>query len=191
MTTPVLVITGSSGVGKGTLIRRLREEVPGTELSVSATTRAARPGETNGVDYHFLAPDEFDSRARAGEFVEHAEYAGNRYGTLRSELARPARLIVLEIDLQGARQVRATMPEACQVFIAPPGDQLGELERRLVERGAESAEQIARRLEVARAELAAQGEFQHRIVNADRERAADELIRLAATMCGPEARNAS
>ena len=190
MTTPVLVITGPSGVGKGTLIRALRERLPGTELSVSATTRRAREGEVNGVDYHFLPPEEFDRRVRAGEFVEHAEYAGNRYGTLRSELQRPARLIVLEIDLQGARQVRATMPEACQVFIAPPGDELGELERRLVQRGAESAEQIARRLEVARAELAAQGEFQHRIVNADREQATDELIRLAATMCGPEARNA-
>ncbi|NLT07815.1 MAG: guanylate kinase [Solirubrobacterales bacterium] len=190
MTTPVLVITGPSGVGKGTLIRALRERLPGTELSVSATTRRAREGEVNGVDYHFLPPEEFDRRVRAGEFVEHAEYAGNRYGTLRSELDRPATLIVLEIDLQGARQVRATMPEACQVFIAPPGDELGELERRLVQRGAESAEQIARRLEVARAELAAQGEFQHRIVNADREQATDELIRLAATMCGPEARNA-
>jgi len=190
VTTPVLVITGPSGVGKGTLIRALRERLPGTELSVSATTRRAREGEVNGVDYHFLPPEEFDRRVRAGEFVEHAEYAGNRYGTLRSELDRPATLIVLEIDLQGARQVRATMPEACQVFIAPPGDELGELERRLVQRGAESAEQIARRLEVARAELAAQGEFQHRIVNADREQATDELIRLAATMCGPEARNA-
>lgn len=190
MTTPVLVITGPSGVGKGTLIRKLRDELPGTELSVSATTRPARPQEVDGVDYHFLDPEEFDRRVRAGEFVEHAEYAGNRYGTLRSELERPARLIVLEIDLQGARQVRATMPEARQVFIAPPGNELEELERRLVERGAESPEQIARRLAVAREELAAQDEFQHRIVNADRDRAADELIRLAATMNAPEVRNA-
>jgi guanylate kinase len=173
VTTPVLVITGPSGVGKGTLIRRLLEELPGVELSVSATTRDPRNGEVNGRDYHFLAGPEFERRVEAGEFVEHAEYAGNRYGTLRSELQRPARLIVLEIDLQGARQVRATMPEAVQAFIAPPGDDLGELERRLV----------------AREELAAQGEFRHKIVNDDAEQATRELIDLAATMCVPEVRN--
>jgi guanylate kinase len=191
MSTPVLVITGPSGVGKGTLIRRLLSELPGAELSVSATTRGPREGEVNGRDYHFLAAPEFDARVARGEFVEHAEYAGNRYGTLRSELQRPARLIVLEIDLQGARQVRATMPEAEQVFIAPPGDDLAELERRLVARGAEGPDQIARRLDVARAELAAQDEFRHRIVNADAEQAAGELIGLAATMCAPEVRNES
>lgn len=191
MSTPVLVITGPSGVGKGTLIRRLLEEVPGVELSVSATTRDPRDGEVNGRDYHFLAAPEFERRVDRGEFVEHAEYAGNRYGTLRSELQRPARLVVLEIDLQGARQVRATMPEAEQVFIAPPGDDLGELERRLVARGAESGEQIRRRLDVAREELAAQDEFRHRIVNADAEEATRELIDLAATMCVPEVRNES
>lgn len=189
MGTPVLVITGPSGVGKGTLIRRLVDELPGVELSVSATTRTPRDGEVNGRDYHFLAPAEFERRAAAGEFVEHAEYAGNRYGTLRSELQRPARLIVLEIDLQGARQVRATLPEAEQVFIAPPGDDLDELERRLVARGAESADQIRRRLDVAREELAAQDEFRHRIVNDDAEQATRELIDLAATMCIPEVRN--
>lgn len=186
---PVLVITGPSGVGKGTLIRRLLSDFTGAELSVSATTRQPRPDEVNGRDYHFLSGPEFEQRVRQGEFVEHAEYAGNRYGTLRSELQRPARLIVLEIDLQGARQVRVTMPEAEQVFIAPPDDDLGELERRLVARGAESPEQIERRLAVAREELAAQDEFRHRIVNADAERAAEELIGLAATMCVPEVRN--
>jgi len=191
VTTPVLVITGPSGVGKGTLIRRLLDEVPGVELSVSATTRGPRDGEVNGRDYHFLAAAEFERRVREGEFVEHAEYAGNRYGTLRSELQRPARLIVLEIDLQGARQVRATMPEAEQVFIAPPRNDLGELERRLLARGAESHEQIERRLDVAREELAAQDEFRHRIVNADAEQATQELIDLAATMCVPEVRNGS
>ena len=189
MSTPVLVITGPSGVGKGTLIRRLLSDFGGAELSVSATTRDPRDGEVNGRDYHFLSASEFDSRVAAGEFVEHAEYAGNRYGTLLSELQRPARLIVLEIDLQGARQVRTTMPEAEQVFIAPPDDDLGELERRLRERGAESDEQIQRRLAVARDELAAQDEFRHRIVNADAEQAARELIELAATMCAPEVRN--
>jgi guanylate kinase len=191
VSTPVLVITGPSGVGKGTLIRRLIDAVPGVELSVSATTRAPRDGEVNGRDYHFLAAPQFERRVAEGEFVEHAEYAGNHYGTLRSELQRPAQLVVLEIDLQGARQVRATMPEAEQVFIAPPGDDLGELERRLVARGAESREQIQRRLAVAREELAAQDEFRHRIVNDDAEEATRELIDLAATMCVPEVRNDS
>lgn len=189
MSTPVLVITGPSGVGKGTLIRRLLSDLSGAELSVSATTREPRDGEVNGRDYHFLSGPEFEQRVRQGEFVEHAEYAGHRYGTLRSELQRPARLIVLEIDLQGARQVRATMPEAEQVFIAPPDDDVSELERRLVARGAESADQIERRLAVAREELAAQDEFRHRIVNIDAEQAAQELIDLAATMCVPEVRN--
>jgi guanylate kinase len=189
MSTPVLVITGPSGVGKGTLIRRLMDVIPGAELSVSATTRPPRDTEVNGRDYHFLAGPEFEQRVERGEFVEHAEYAGNHYGTLRSELQRPARLIVLEIDLQGARQVRATMPEAERVFIAPPNDDLAELERRLVARGDESPAQIERRLAVARDELAAQGEFRHRIVNADAEQAAQALIDLAATMCPPEVRN--
>jgi guanylate kinase len=191
MSTPVLVITGPSGVGKGTLIRRLLSAVAGAELSVSATTRPPREGEVNGRDYHFLSAAEFADRVAGGEFVEHAEYAGNSYGTLRSELQRPARLIVLEIDLQGARQVRSSMPEAERVFIAPPGDDLAELERRLVARGDESPEQIERRLAVARDELAAQDEFRHKVVNADAEQAANELIELAATMCVPEVRNDS
>ncbi|MEX1142404.1 MAG: guanylate kinase [Thermoleophilaceae bacterium] len=183
----MLVITGPSGVGKGTLIRALLEAVPGSELSVSATTRPPRGGEINGRDYHFLSEPEFLTRVESGEFVEHAQYAGNHYGTLRSELRRPASLVVLEIDLQGARQIRETMPEAEQVFIAPP--EFGELERRLVARGAETPEQIERRLAVARDEMAAQDEFRHRIVNTDAETAARELIDLAATMCAPEVRN--
>jgi guanylate kinase len=182
--TPVLVITGPSGVGKGTLIRRLLDEVPGSELSVSATTRAPREGETNGRDYHFLSEAEFLERVERSEFVEHAEYAGNHYGTLRSELQRPARLIVLEIDLQGARQIRETMPEAEQVFIAPP--RFEELERRLVARGAENEQQIARRLAVAREEMAAQHEFRKRIVNDEADAAARELIDFAASMCSPQ-----
>ena len=115
---------------------------------MSATTREPRPGERNGREYHFLDPEEFDERVRAGEFIEHAEYAGNRYGTLRSELERPADGIVLEIDLQGARQVRETLPEATQIFIAPPSP--ADLRRRLEGRASDSPEQIARRLEAAR-----------------------------------------
>jgi guanylate kinase len=189
MEAPLLVITGPSGVGKGTLIRRLLEQVPGSELSVSATTRAPRDGEVNGRDYHFLSDAEFLTRVRAGEFVEHAEYAGNHYGTLRSELQRPASLVVLEIDVQGARQIRQTMPEAEQVFIAPPNFDVGELERRLIGRGAESPVQIERRLAVAREEMASRDEFPHQIVNDDVDRAAKELIGIAATMCAPRSRN--
>jgi guanylate kinase len=170
-------------VGKGTLIKGLLERVPGLQLAVSATTRSPRPGEVNGVDYHFLSPEDFDRRVEAGEFVEHAEYAGNRYGTLKSELKRPARGIVLEIDVQGARQVRETLPDAFQVFVEPPSFE--DLERRLAGRGSDPPEQIARRLEAAREEIAAASQFDHRIVNDDLERALQELCELAATMCPP------
>ncbi|MEA2379595.1 MAG: guanylate kinase [Thermoleophilaceae bacterium] len=180
MSTPILVITGPSGVGKGTLIKGLLDRVPGLELAVSATTRRPREGEVNGVDYHFLSEDDFDRRAAAGEFVEHAEYAGNRYGTLKSELERPARGIVLEIDVQGARQVRETLPEAVLIFIEPPSFE--DLERRLAERASDRPEQIERRLAAARDELAAAGEFDHRIVNDDLQTALQDLSKLVATM---------
>ena len=178
-----LVITGPSGVGKGTLIKGLLERVPGLQLAVSATTRAPRDGEVNGVDYHFLSAEDFDRRVARGEFVEHAEYAGNRYGTLKSELERPARGIVLEIDVQGARQVRETLPDAVLIFIEPPSFE--DLERRLAGRGSDKPEQIERRLAAARDELAAAGEFDHRVRNDDIERALEELSELAATMCPP------
>jgi guanylate kinase len=156
---------------------------PSLQLAVSATTRAPREGEENGRDYHFLSQEEFEKRADAGEFVEHAEYAGNHYGTLRSELERPARGIVLEIDLQGARQVREALPEATQIFIEPPS--LADLEERLKARGSDSDEQIARRLAVAPQELAAKDEFGYRVVNDDLDRALRELTELAARMCPP------
>jgi guanylate kinase len=183
VTTPILVITGPSGVGKGTLIKGLLERVPGLELAVSATTRRPREGEVNGVDYHFLTEADFDRRVAAGEFVEHAEYAGNRYGTLKSELSRPARGIVLEIDVQGARQVREALPEAVLILIEPPSFE--DLERRLAGRASDQPEQIERRLAAARAELAAAGEFDHRIVNDDLQNALRELSELAATMSEP------
>jgi guanylate kinase len=181
----VLVVTGPSGVGKGTLIRTLRERVPGLELSISATTRRPRPGEQAGVDYHFLSQEEFDRRLEAGEFLEHAEYAGNRYGTLRSELTRArnagARALVLEIEVQGARQVREALPAAVQVFIAPPSEEA--LRTRLVGRGADDPEQIERRLAVANDEIAARDEFEHVIVNDRLDDAVQELVSLVATMC--------
>ena len=170
-------------MGKGTLIKGLLEWVPGLQLAVSATTRAPRSGEVNGVDYHFLSAEDFDRRVARGEFMEHAEYAGNRYGTLKSELERPARGIVLEIDVQGARQVRETLPDAVLIFIEPPSFE--DLERRLAGRGSDKPEQIERRLAAAREELAAAGEFDHRIRNDDLERALEELSELAATMCPP------
>jgi guanylate kinase len=183
VSTPILVITGPSGVGKGTLIKGLLERAPGLELAVSATTRKPRAGEVNGVDYHYLSEADFDRRVAAGEFVEHAEYAGNRYGTLKSELARPARGIVLEVDVQGARQVRERLPEAKLIFIEPPSFE--DLERRLAGRGSDRPEQIERRLEAARTELEAAGEFDHRVVNDDLQRALRELSDLAATMSRP------
>ena len=178
-------MTGPSGVGKGTLIRTLRERVPGLELSVSATTRAPRPGEEKGVDYHFLSHEEFERRLAAGEFLEHAEYAGNRYGTLRSEIDRAraggARALVLEIEVQGARQVRQALPGAVQVFIAPPSDEA--LRTRLVGRGSDAMDQIERRLAVAQEELAAREEFRHVIVNDRLDEAVEELVALVARMC--------
>ncbi len=167
-------------MGKGTLIRGLLERMPGLRLSVSATTRAARAGEEHGTDYWYLGHDEFDRRVAAGDFVEHAEYAGNRYGTLRSELEEAPEGIVLEIDVQGARQVRETLPEATQVFIAPPSVEV--LRERLEGRGSDSPEQVKVRLAEAEGELAAQGEFRKVIVNDDLDRALQELTALAATV---------
>lgn len=177
----VFVITGPSGVGKGTLIRALMERLPQLELSVSATTRAPRPGERDGIDYHFLSSEEFERRVRAGDFVEHADYAGRRYGTLRSELEHRVAggaPVVLEIEVQGARQVRAAMPEAIQVFLAPPS--LAALRTRLIGRGTDASEEVERRLEVAERELAARDEFAHVVVNDRLEDALTELVAIVA-----------
>ena len=170
------MITGPSGVGKGTLIRGLLSRVPELELSVSATTRAPRPGERDGVEYHFMTPEEFDRHLEAGNFVEHATYSGSRYGTLRSELER--RLVrgtpvVLEIEVQGARQVRSAMPDAVAVFIAPPS--ADALRARLVGRGTDTAEQIDERMRTAERELAARPEFSHVVVNDRLEDATEQL----------------
>ena len=170
-------------MGKGTLIKSLLARDPGLQLAVSATTRQPREAEVNGVDYHFLSREDFDRRAARGEFIEHAEYAGNRYGTLKSELERPAQGIVLEIDVQGARQVRERLPDAKLVFIEPPSFE--DLERRLAARASDQPDQIERRLAAAKDELDAAGEFDHRIVNDELDSAAAELARVAATMSGP------
>ncbi len=172
----VFVITGPSGVGKGTLIRTLRERMPELDLAVSATTRRARAGETQGEDYWFLTDDEFQRRVDEGDFVEHAEYSGRRYGTLRSELERrigAGHPVVLEIEVQGARQIRKTMPEALQIFIAPPSPDV--LRTRLVGRGTDDPESVEARLATARAELAAQDEFGEVVVNDRLEEAVAKL----------------
>jgi guanylate kinase len=170
----VFVITGPSGVGKGTLIRTLLERVPELQLAVSATTREPRPGEKDGEHYHFLSDLEFDRRVLEGDFLEHADYSGRRYGTLKSELCKHD--VVLEIEVQGARQVASEMPEAVRIFIAPPSED--ELRVRLIGRGHETPEQIDARLNVAKAELAAQDEFPHVVVNDRLPDAADELERV-------------
>ena len=172
----IFVITGPSGVGKGTLIRTLLQRVPELELAVSATTRRPRPGEAHEVDYHFLSDDEFERRVGGGEFVEHARYSGRRYGTLRSELEQRlagGHPVVLEIEVQGARQVRETMPEAVRIFIAPPSEEA--LRNRLVGRGTDDPQQVEARLATARKELAAQDEFAHVVVNDRLEDASDRL----------------
>ncbi len=177
----VFVITGPSGVGKGTLIRGLMERLPQLELSVSATTRGPRPGEEDGVHYHFLTREQFDQRVAEGDFVEHADYAGRSYGTLRSELEERVRAgvpVVLEIEVQGARQVRQAMPEAVQVFIAPPS--LQALRTRLVGRGTDDETEVERRLRVAEEELLAQPEFAHVVVNDRLDEALDGLVDIVA-----------
>ena len=156
--------------------------MPELELSVSATTRRPRPGETNGVAYHFLSDPEFDHRVEAGDFVEHASYSGRRYGTLRSELERRTRAgvpVVLEIEVQGARQIAQAMPEAVRIFIAPPSE--AALRERLEGRATDDAEQVAARLATARRELEAQGEFPHVVVNDALDEAVDALSEIVRT----------
>ena len=175
----LFVITGPSGVGKGTLIARLLEEVPELELSVSATTRSPRGSERDGVHYHFMDDEEFARRVAEDQFIEHAGYASHNYGTLRSEVdprLADGRSVVLEIELQGARQIRGTVPDAVQVFIAPPSP--ADLRDRLEGRGTDSPEQITSRLAVAAEELQARDEFGHVIENDDLDRASKQLTEL-------------
>lgn len=173
------VLSGPSGVGKSTVVAHMRKMHPEVWLSVSATTRHPRPGEKNGVQYHFVDNDEFDKLVANGELLEWAEFAGNRYGTPRAavqEKLERGEPVLLEIDLQGARQVRESMPEAQLVFLAPPS--WDELVRRLTGRGTEPQDVIEKRLEAAKIELAAEPEFDTTLVNTSVEQVAAELLAL-------------
>ncbi|HEX5494264.1 MAG TPA: guanylate kinase [Mycobacteriales bacterium] len=173
------VLSGPSGVGKGTVVEAVRRHHPEVWVSVSVTTRRPRPGETDGVEYHFADRAEFLRMVADGELLEWAQYADNLYGTPRRPVTarlatgRPA---LLEIDLQGARQVRDRVAEAWLVFLAPPSWE--ELERRLVGRDTEPADVVARRLAQAKVEMGAESEFDAVVVNDDVERAAAELVQL-------------
>lgn len=175
----LFVVSGPSGVGKGTLVSRLRERVPGLGLTVSATTREPRQDEVDGVSYHFLDDAEFDRRVAGGEFLEWAWVHDHRYGTLRSEVDAPlsqGRSVILEIDVQGGLSVRGAHPEAVLVFIEPPSAE--ELERRLRGRGTEDEESVRRRLANARSEMECAPRYDVRIVNDDLDRATGELARV-------------
>ncbi|KYH44304.1 guanylate kinase [Branchiibius sp. NY16-3462-2] len=180
---PLFVLAGPTAVGKGTVSAYVRDHFPQVWLSVSATTRPPRPGEVDGVQYLFLSQDEFDDMVRRGEFLEHAVVHGQAsYGTPREPVERAQAdglLPLLEIDLQGARQVREAMPDAHLVFLAPPD--MDELVRRLVGRGTEDEAERARRLRTAETEMAAIEEFDSVIVNDDVRRAAEELVHLMQT----------
>jgi guanylate kinase len=173
------VITGPSGVGKGTLVKRLLQRHPEIWLSVSATTRAPRPGEIEGESYFFLSRQRFEQQVAEGGFLEWAEFAGNLYGTPRAPVEAQlaaGRPVLLEIELEGARQVRQSFAAGFQLFIKPPS--LAELERRIRGRGTDSEAAMARRLERAQVELAAEGEFDAVLVNGELEAALTELEQL-------------
>ncbi|HET7571864.1 MAG TPA: guanylate kinase [Gaiellaceae bacterium] len=184
----VIVVTGPSGAGKGTLIRELLERVPELEVTVSATTRERRPGEEDGREYRFLSADEFLARIQQSEFLEHVEYvSGHRYGTLRSELDRIAaagRVPLLELETEGALRVKREVANAVTIFIAA---RVEELERRLRERATESAGEIGERIALAREQLEQADEFDHVVENDDLDRAVDELTTLVRGLLGAPA----
>jgi guanylate kinase len=182
----VFVITGPSGVGKGTLIKRLLVACRNLELSISATTREPREGEVDGRDYHFLTRQQFDERIAEDDFLEFATYSDNRYGTLRSEVEKrldAGHSVVLEIEVQGAQQVRATDVDSVQIFISPPDPAV--LRERLLGRGTDSGEAIDKRLEVAKQELAVRDDFDFQVVNDDVERATEQLVGIVREELGP------
>lgn len=172
----LIILTGPSGVGKGTLMRSLLQRHPQLHYSVSVTTRSPRPGEIDGKDYYFVSRREFEQLVAAGELLEWAEFAGNYYGTPREAVinqVRSGKWIVLEIELKGARQIRASYPSALSIFILPPS--MSELEKRIRGRAQDSQEAIARRLNRASEEISAADEFDLKIVNDDFETALNSI----------------
>ena len=172
----LFIISSPSGGGKTSLVRALLEAEPEMRLSVSYTTRAARPGEVDGRDYHFVTPPVFERMLEAGEFLESAVIYGNRYGTSQKWIEREraeGRDVLLEIDWQGAQQVRRLLRQVVSIFILPPSPEV--LESRLRERGQDSEEVVARRLAAARHEIAHVSEYEYVIINEDFNRAAQEL----------------
>ena len=184
----MLVVTGPSGAGKGTLIKELIARVPAVEPTVSATTRSRRPAEENGREYWFLTNDEFSQRVAAGEFLEWVPYvSGHRYGTLRSELDRIAangRVPLLELETEGALRVKDEVPGAVTIFISASVD---ELERRLRERATESTGEIGERIDLARRQLEQAGDFDYVIENDELHHAVGELTKLVAGLVAPAA----
>lgn len=172
----LIVITGPSGVGKGTLLQAIFQHHPDLHFSVSATTRSPRSNEKNGQHYYFLSIEEFQHKIQASEFLEWAQFAGNYYGTPKKPIFEQISLgntVILEIELEGARQVRETAPDATQIFILPPS--MNELEARIRDRGQDQPDAIAKRLARAKVEIDAADEFDHRIINDDLNQATQAL----------------
>ena len=175
----LIVLSGPSGVGKGTMYSRLLKAMPDLKVSVSATTRKPRNGEVNGVHYFFMSREEFTAKLAGGEFLEWAETVGNLYGTPKApvlEKLDAGRDVLLEIDVKGARQIKQAYPDCVTVFVLPPSEE--ELRRRLIGRGTESEEQVGARLALAKSEIEQSGLFDYRVVNEDIDVAVGEVIKI-------------
>lgn len=179
----LIVYTGASGVGKGTVMKELLKSNENLKLSVSATTRAPRPGETNGVEYHFVTKEQFENMIENNELLEHAVYCDNMYGTPKFavlELLEKGYDVMLEIEVKGYQQVKNLYPECVTIFVLPPS--VEELERRLTGRGTEAPEVIAQRLNQAKTEMTFASEFDYQVINDDVDRTKNEILDIIANI---------